>query len=132
MWRFKKNWNKSKTWCVCEEVKMKGLVSYLILHGDLVVQVDIYILTERITLRQTCGTILDQVKGLERPKRCQELLHLENTERRGEITIEIRGERWEGQGRTVRRGDIVGHLTSQTIGGLSSCLASISVTPVHC
>lgn len=105
MWRFKKNWNKSKTWCVCEEVKMKGLVSYLILHGDLVVQVDIYILTERITLRQTCGTILDQVKGLERPKRCQELLHLENTERRGEITIEIRGERWEGQGRTVRRGE---------------------------
>lgn len=113
---------------------MKGLVSYLILHGDLVVQVDIYILTERITLRQTCGTILDQVKGLERPKRCQELLHLENTERRGEITIEIRGEKMGGTGENsqTRRGDIVGHLTSQTIGGLSSCLASISVTPVHC
>lgn len=85
---------------------MKGVVSYLILHGDLVVQVDVYILTERITLRQTCGTILDQVKGLERPKRCQELLHLENTEREY-YHRDHRGKdgRDRGNGRTVRRGE---------------------------
>lgn len=43
----------------------------------LICDVDVHVLTEGIALGEPCGTILDQIEGLERPKGCQQLFYLQ-------------------------------------------------------
>lgn len=43
----------------------------------LICDVDVHVLTEGIALGEPCGTVLDQVEGLERPKRCQQFFYLQ-------------------------------------------------------
>lgn len=44
--------------------------------AHLVCNVDVHVLTEGIALGEPRGTVLDQVEGLERPKRRQQLFYL--------------------------------------------------------
>lgn len=51
----------------------------------LICDVDVHVLTEGIALREPCGTILNQVEGLERPKGRQQLFYLQEPENSSEF-----------------------------------------------
>lgn len=49
-------------------------------QAHLICDVDVHVLTEGVALGEPRGTVLDQVEGLERPERCQQLFYLQRAE----------------------------------------------------
>lgn len=73
--------------------------------AHLVCNVDVHVLTEGVALGEPRGTVLDQVEGLERPERCQQLFYL----RRGRNSVRAGlGKDWEGRSQEEARG-LPGH-----------------------
>lgn len=73
--------------------------------AHLICNVDVHVLTEGIALGEPRGTVLDQVEGLERPERCQQLFHL----RQGRNSVRAGlGKGWEGSSQEAARG-LPGH-----------------------